>query len=88
LKQRVDLPGVGENYQGQLEPYRYWRDGIVTNFWTRTDHNIMFTSYFAADEAVTLDGIYGNNEDAIAGMSCPVHESNEWPITGDDVFAP
>jgi hypothetical protein len=29
----------------------------------------MFTQYVAADEAETLDGIYSNNEDAIAGVS-------------------
>ena len=29
----------------------------------------MFTSYFAADEAETLDAIYRNDADAIAGMS-------------------
>ena len=36
--------------------------------WSCADHNIMFTSYFAADEAVTLDAIYRNDADAIAGM--------------------
>jgi len=36
--------------------------------WSCADHNIMFTSYFAADEAETLDAIYRNDADAIAGM--------------------
>ena len=36
--------------------------------WTCTDHNIIFTSYFAADEAETLDRIYADDEDAIAGV--------------------
>ena len=33
------------------------------------DHNIIFTSYFAADEAETLDTIYRSDEDTITGGS-------------------
>ncbi|KAI9453456.1 alcohol oxidase-like protein [Lactarius psammicola] len=44
VKQRVDLPGVGENYQ---------------------DHNILFSKFFAADEAQSLDAIFRNEEGAI-----------------------
>ena len=36
---------------------------------TCLDHNIMFSPYFAADEAQTLDAIYGGDGDAIAGVS-------------------
>jgi hypothetical protein len=33
------------------------------------DHCLMFTPYNAADEATTLDAIYSNDQDAIAGTS-------------------
>ena len=43
-------------------------DQFADNNWSCADHNIMFSSYFAADEAETLDSIYRNDADAIAGM--------------------
>ena len=43
-------------------------DQLSDDNWSRADHNIMFTSYFAADEAETLDSIYRNDAEAIAGM--------------------
>ncbi len=43
-------------------------DRFADDNWGCVDHNIMFTSYFAADEAETLDAIYRNDADAIAGM--------------------
>jgi hypothetical protein len=47
-------------------------DQFADNNWHCVDHNIVFTSYFAADEAVTLDAIYRNDADAIAGVFCPL----------------
>ncbi len=67
MKQRVDLPGIGENYHGSPSD-SYGRSVRVADCWTCLDHNIMFTSYFAADEAQTLDAIFGNEENAIAGV--------------------
>ena len=68
VKQRVDLPGVGENYQGPM------RDScLVTKHvaygWTRADHNIIFVPCFAADEAQTFDAIFRNDEGAVEGGS-------------------
>jgi len=67
VKQRVDLPGVGENYHGSPGD-SYGRSTHLADCWTCLDHNIMFAPYFAADEAQTLDAIYGNDENAIAGV--------------------
>lgn len=33
-----------------------------------TDHNNFFVPYFSADESETLDAIYTNDAEAIAGM--------------------
>ena len=41
----------------------------LLTFGTCLDHNIMFSPYFAADEAQTLDAIYGGDGNAIAGAS-------------------
>ena len=41
----------------------------LLTFGTCLDHNIMFSPYFAADEAQTLDAIYGGDGSAIAGVS-------------------
>jgi hypothetical protein len=40
----------------------------LLTFGTCLDHNIMFSPYFAADEAQTLDAIYGGDGNAIAGV--------------------
>ena len=45
----------------------------------RTDHNIVFSPYIAADEAQTLDGIFRNNESAVEGRS---KHRLTMPITG------
>jgi hypothetical protein len=44
-------------------------DEFAENSWKHADHNIIFTSYFAADEAETLDAIYRSDEDTITGRS-------------------
>ncbi len=48
----------------------------VTDFDTFTcvDHNILFTPFWAADEAQTLDAILRNDENAVKGMSDALSE--------------
>jgi len=67
VKQRVDLPGVGENYQGRVQDsyQRQCRFLILTC----TDHNILFIPCFSSDEAQTFDAIFRNDEGAIEGVS-------------------
>jgi alcohol oxidase len=67
VKQLVDLPGVGENYHGALSDGVRFLDEFAQGSWKCVDHNIMYTSYIAADEAETLDAIYRSDEDTIAG---------------------
>ncbi|KAI9432498.1 GMC oxidoreductase-domain-containing protein, partial [Lactarius indigo] len=52
VKQRVDLPGVGENYQGAMIIFD------VSSQYT-------FIKYFAADESQSLAAIFRNEEGAI-----------------------
>lgn len=66
VKQKVDLPGVGENYYGTLRD-SYGLSVHVADCRACLDHNIMFTEYCAADEAQTLDSIYLNEGNAIPG---------------------
>ena len=70
VKQRVDLPGVGENYQGTstISEIRLFFDVCIS------DHNILFARYFAADEAQTLDALFRNEEGAIDGGPVPFIE--------------
>ena len=67
VKRRVDLPGVGENYQGApiIGDERAY---VADCFWTCTDHTNLFSSYFAPDDAETLDAMYSGDADAIAGV--------------------
>ena len=63
VSQIVDLPGVGENYQGQSAPCTggeapeaHGGAGL------RTDHQVIFAPYIASEDAQTLDGIVTDNE--------------------------
>ncbi|KAH9046726.1 alcohol oxidase-like protein [Lactarius hengduanensis] len=56
VKQRVNLPGVGENYQ---------------------DHNIIYTKYFAADEAQVLDALFRDEEGAIDAAAAQFGKSRK-----------
>jgi alcohol oxidase len=67
VKQRVDLPGVGENYQGPL--CNNYQEPVTFLTCICADHNILFIPYFAADEAQTLDAIFRNDEGAIDGLT-------------------
>lgn len=69
VKQRVDLPGVGENYQGPPNDTSSVTGKVADDSLRCADHNVMGTSYLVADEAETLDAIYRNDVDAIAGLS-------------------
>jgi len=61
VKQLVELPGVGENYQGIVpfdhdEQFMYWRF---------IDHNVVFVPYLADDEAETLDAIFRGEKEEL-----------------------
>lgn len=67
----VDLPGVGENYQGEhfldvaINPFRGLKRFV--------DHCAVFPGYFASEDSDTLDGIVRNNQKEI--------ESKFYPLT-------
>ena len=70
VKQRVDLPGVGKNYQGFLNFSRVMT--ISNSFFdvsVSTDHNVLTVKYFAADKAQSIDAILRKEEGAIDGAS-------------------
>ena len=68
VKQRVDLPGVGENYQGF--PCNFHRRYLVLMVGCPyADHNALSFKYFAADEAQSMDAILHNEEGAFDGGS-------------------
>lgn len=67
VKQHVDLPGVGNNYQG-FSCSGHSERLFMTFGYPRTDHNGLSIQYFAADEAQSLDAIFRNEEGAIDGM--------------------
>lgn len=63
----VDLPGVGENYQGRILPC------ACTLCWTThcftTDHPVIFAPYLASEESDTIDGIVRNIESEFQSKS-------------------
>ena len=65
VKQRVDLPGVGENYQGRIPD---WYQRQCFSLWTCTDHNALFIPCYSSDEAQTLDAIARSDDGAIEGV--------------------
>ena len=68
VKQRTDLHGVGENYQGF--PLKFLSRMLVSDVWYLcADHNGLIIQYFAAKEAQSLDAIFRNEEGAIDGMN-------------------
>jgi alcohol oxidase len=68
VRQRIDLPGVGENYQGFL--CNSHLEHLVLTFGRPcTDHNALSFKYFAAGEAQSMDAILRNEEGAIDGES-------------------
>jgi choline dehydrogenase-like flavoprotein len=73
MKQRVDLPGVGENYQGcsVKRPFLSFPPFFLILACSFADHNILFARYFAADEAQTLDALFRSESGAIEGGSIP-----------------
>ena len=67
VKQRIDLRGVGANYQGF--PLKCVSRTLVSDVWYLcADHNGLVIQYFAAKEAQSLDAIFRNEEGAIDGM--------------------
>ncbi len=61
VPQIVDLPGVGENYQGRFSSSGWGSPG--SSWWRGTiDHQVIFAPYVAAEETQTLDGIVTDNE--------------------------
>jgi hypothetical protein len=78
VKQRVDLPRIGKNYQSPsvLHPRSLLIvQAQVTDFGTLTCRSQHFIhSIFAADEAQTLDAILRNDENAVKGISDTLSE--------------
>ena len=69
VKQRVDLPGVGKNYQGFPPATTIFNICFLTFARSCADHNILLARYFAADEAQSLNALFRNEEGAIDGGS-------------------
>ena len=57
IKQVVDLPEVGENYQGEL--YHEILDVLLI---LPSDHNIMFNAFNASDDSETIDALVRQTE--------------------------
>ena len=55
----VDLPGVGENYQGRYFFRILHNHSVVTMY---TDHCGLFPDYYASDDSDTLDAIARGDE--------------------------
>lgn len=55
VQQVVDLPGVGENYQGSAASRRLWYPFSLGR--CNVDHQVMFIPYHASEDSETLDGI-------------------------------
>ena len=68
VKQHIDLPGVGENYQGFPCIFHHRRFVLMVGC-PYADHNGLTFKYFAADEAQSIDAILRNEEGAIDGGS-------------------
>lgn len=66
VKQRVNLPGVGKNYQGF--PVQWPSLTVDFNVSVSTDHNALIAKYFAADKAQSLDAIFRKEDGAIDSM--------------------
>jgi alcohol oxidase len=70
VKQHVDLPGVGESYQGFSMQRSFLTFSPLTFVCAcGADHSVLFIKYFAADEAQSLDAIFRGEEGAVDGMS-------------------
>lgn len=63
VEQIVDLPGVGDSYQGQY--YGVCRSNAHAET-DPSDHQHIFGSYAAPDDINTLDGIVTNDKTEIA----------------------
>ena len=62
VKQLVELPGVGENYQG-IASFGHMTEQFI--YWGFTDHNVVFVPYLADDEAETLDAIFRGEKEEL-----------------------
>ncbi|KAH9921114.1 alcohol oxidase [Fomitopsis serialis] len=81
----VDLPGVGENFQGDvvLEIGTIWYlIGLMgAGSPVRIDHNVIFAPYLVDDDAETLDGIVRNDKEEIERWSA------QWLKDGSGLMA-
>lgn len=68
IQQLVDLPGVGENYQG-LSWYRPTLLKRASQFFF-ADHQVIFAPYLASEESETIDGIVRNEDAHFNSKSC------------------
>lgn len=64
VKVAVDLPGVGEGYQGE---HNSCHDS-VTKFIGPTDHSLLVLPFLASQESVTLDKIVINDAAEVESM--------------------
>lgn len=62
VPQRVDLPGVGENYQGG--PFDAITECLDDTL-HYADHQVVFVPYLASENAQSLDGIVRDNQTEI-----------------------
>jgi alcohol oxidase len=92
IEQLVNLPGVGENYQGVFSLI------YVTTWFMLSDHNLTLVPYFAADGAVTMDPLWRGEESTIQGthvLVMPLAPSNysnvehltQWESNGKSLIA-
>lgn len=65
VRKIVDLPGVGEAYQGESNGVLYFVDYECIDLTCIIDHPALFVTYVAASEAETLDAIIRNDPDEI-----------------------
>lgn len=67
VKQLVDLPGVGENYQGNPSSLRAnnWPSADLHS----SDHTAILVPFLASPESSTLDSIFRNEKEEVESKS-------------------
>ena len=61
IEQKVDLPMVGENYNGKYEVAMGCVSSTRTEYGRSIDHHLFFLNFHASEDAETIDGIVRND---------------------------
>ena len=61
IEQKVDLPMVGENYNGEYDIAMGCVSSTRTEYGRSIDHHLFFLNFHASEDAETIDGIVRND---------------------------